>query len=522
MAALGALYYKSGNEARGDSMWNAAIAVAPKNATSYTIVSMVQSDNRLFDKSIATYLRGRKEIGEPTLFAGELAMLYSLMMNYGEATREDLTMLSLNEHLIDLVESRLAGFTAKEDGLTAATKTVEEAVAGEYKGVVFRRLLLWLYMEGKRFDKAFEVSKQIEESTHSNGAEMVSFADLVFKEKSYAVAAKAYRYAIDNYPRMPQLPSAKFGYARAVEELGATADTLNDVQAMSGAFLSESQPGYHGAMELYLSLSKEYPRSEVSVQALYRAGLMEYKRFFDLDAAAEILDSLLMLPLAQRMYPAILETTGEIAVAQGKLDEASHRYSSILLSPFALPEEKTQARYSLAEIQYFQGNFDSASSILQEIAQVLSDDESNDALLLLHFIKENQAGYTGALREYARAALLERQKKFSEAIPVLSSVVQAFADAPLVENALIKKAELSIVVGQNNEALISYQKLLSDCPKSIFRDKAQFGIGEVYQFQLKDKEKAIHAYEELLASYPNSLLIEQARKRIRELRGDVL
>src|SRR5208283_728160 len=204
MAALGALYYKSGNEARGDSMWNAAIAVAPKSATSYTIVSMVQSDNRLFDKSIATYLQGRKEIGEPTLFAGELAMLYSLMMNYGEATREDLTMLSLNEHLIDLVESRLAGFTAKEDGLAAAIKTVEEAVAGESKGVVFRRLLLWLYMEGKRFDKAFEVSKQIEESTHSNGAEMVSFADLVFKEKSFAVAAKAYRYAIDNYPRIPK------------------------------------------------------------------------------------------------------------------------------------------------------------------------------------------------------------------------------------------------------------------------------------------------------------------------------
>jgi tetratricopeptide (TPR) repeat protein len=522
IAALGTLYYKSGNEARADSMWNAAIAGAPKSTTSYTIVSMVQSDNRLFDKSIATYLQGRKEIGEPTLFVGELAMLYSLMMNYAEATREYLTMLSLNEHEIDLVKSRLAGFTAKEEGLAAATKTVEEAVAGQSKGIVFRRLLLWLYMEGKRFDKAFEVAKEVEESTHSNGAEMVSFADLVFKEKAYDVAGKAYRYSIEKYSMMPQLPNAKFGYARAVEELGATADTLNDVHAMSGAFLSESQPEYHGAMELYLSLSKEYPRSEISVQALYRAGLMQYKRYFDLDAATEILDSLLMLPLAQRMYPAILEATGEINIAQGKLDKAAHRYSSVLLSPFALPEEKTHARYCLAEIQYFQCSFDSASSILQEIAQALSDDESNDALLLLHFIKENQAGFSDALKEYARAALLERQKKFSEAISVLASIVQAFADAPLVENALIKKAELSVIVGQNNEALASYQKLLSDYPKSIFRDKAQFGIGEVYQFQLKDKEKAIHAYEELLASYPNSLLIEQARKRIRELRGDVL
>ena len=521
-ATLGALYYKSGDEARADSAWNAAIAILPKSTTSYTVVSTVQSDNRLFEKSIATYLQGRKEIGEPTLFVGELAMLYSLTMKYAEATGEYLTMLSLNEHELDIVESRLAGFTAKEEGLAAATKTVDEAVKRQSKSVVFQRLLLWLYMEGKQFEKAFDVAKAVDASSSSNGVEMLSFADLVFKEKAYDVAVKAYRYSIEKYPTMLQIPNAKFGIARAVEELGRTADTVNGLSKTSGAFISESQPGYHGAMELYISLAKEYPRSEVSVQALYRAGLMQYQRYFDLDGAMEILDSLLMLPLAQRMYPAILETTGEINVAQWKLDKASRRYSGVLLSPFSLPEEKTHARYRLAEIQYFQSNFDSASSMLQEIALALSDDESNDALLLLHFIKENQAGYGGALKEYARAALLERQKKFSEAIPVLTSIVQGFADAPLVESALIRKAELSVVLGQNNDALASYQKLLSDYPKSIFRDKAQFGIGSIYQFQLKDKDKAIRAYEELLASYPNSLLIEQSRKRIRELRGDVL
>ena len=522
MAAVGALFYKSGNEARADSVWNATIDVEPKNTTGYTIVSTVQSDNRLFDKSIATYLQGRKEIGEPTLFAGELSMLYSLMMNYVQATREFLTMLSLNEHVIDLVESRLAGFTTQEEGLKAATKTVEEAVAGESKGVVFRRLLLWLYMEGKRFDRAFDIAKEIDGASNSNGSEMMTFAGLVFKEKAFDVAAKAYRYAIEKYPAMPQLPNAKFGYALAVEELGVAGDTLSNVQytlSTTSFGVAAGIPRCHGIVSFSV---KRISSLRDRRAGIVRAGLMEYRHYFDLDAAAEILDSLLMLPLAQRMYPAILETTGEITVAQGKLDKASHRYSSVLLSPFALPEEKTHARYCLGEIQYFQGNFDSASSILQQIALALSDDESNDALLLLHFIKENQAGFGSALKEYASAALLERQKKFSEAIPLLTSIVQAFANAPLVDDALIKKAELSVVVGQKNEALAAYQKLLSDYPKSILRDKAQFGIGEVYQFQLKEKDKAIHAYEELLASYPNSLLIEQARKRIRELRGDVL
>ncbi|MGA7160318.1 MAG: tetratricopeptide repeat protein [Bacteroidota bacterium] len=522
MAALGALFYKAGNEARADSMWNVALSVAPKSVTNYSIVSMVQSDNRLFDKSIATYVRGRKEIGEPALFAGELAMLYSLMMDYADATREYITILSLNDRDIDLVESRLAGFTAKEEGLAAATKTFEEAIAKESKSIAFHRLLLWLYMEGKRFDKAFDVAKEIDESTHSFGAEMESFADLVFKEKAYDVAAKAYRYSIENYPMMPRLPEAKFGYARALEEMGATVDTLNALHSSSSGFLSESQPGYHGVMELYLSLSKEYPRSEISVQALYRAGLMQYKYYFDLNGAVQIFDSLLTLSFARQMEPAILETTGEINVVQGKLDKAAYRYSEILSSENALPEEKTRARFHLAEIQYFQCNFDSASKILDGIAQALADDESNDALLLLHFIRENRSGYVDALKEYSRASLLERQKKFSEAIPVLASIVQAFPDAPLADNALIKKAKLSTAIGQNSDALSSYQKLLNDYPKSILRDKAQFGIGDVYQFQLKEKEKAIQAYEELLAFYPNSLLVEQARKRIRELRGDVL
>ena len=45
-------------------------------------------------------------------------------------------------------------------------------------------------------------------------------------------------------------------------------------------------------------------------------------------------------------------------------------------------------------------------------------------------------------------------------------------------------------------------------------------IGEVYESRLKDKKKAIEAYEAVLANYPASLFVEEARKRIRILRGD--
>jgi len=61
------------------------------------------------------------------------------------------------------------------------------------------------------------------------------------------------------------------------------------------------------------------------------------------------------------------------------------------------------------------------------------------------------------------------------------------------------------------DALSAYQKLLADYKESIEKDKTQFKIGELYQFYLLDKQKAIEAYEVILEKYPFSLFIEQAR-----------
>jgi outer membrane protein assembly factor BamD (BamD/ComL family) len=73
------------------------------------------------------------------------------------------------------------------------------------------------------------------------------------------------------------------------------------------------------------------------------------------------------------------------------------------------------------------------------------------------------------------------------------------------------------------DAIKSYERLLSQFKESsIALDKAQFNIGEIYQFGMSDKAKAISAYEKLLAEFPQSILATIARKRIREMRGDSL
>jgi outer membrane protein assembly factor BamD (BamD/ComL family) len=61
---------------------------------------------------------------------------------------------------------------------------------------------------------------------------------------------------------------------------------------------------------------------------------------------------------------------------------------------------------------------------------------------------------------------------------------------------------------------------MKDFPESTVLDRTVIKIAEVYQFGTKDFPNAIASYQKLLEQYPHSIYAGEARKRIRELRGD--
>lgn len=534
MAELGSLYYSNGEETQADSMWNAVIALAPKNTGMYRLVASIQSQDRLFDKTIATYLRARKELNDPSLFVNELASLYTMMMNYADATREYLKLLEQNDSQLGYIESRMSLYTSKEAGLSEAVRITEANAAKNKNNIGVQRLLMWLYMEGKRYDDAFEVAQRLEGMISSGGTELFAFAERIFHEKAYAVAAKAYQAAIDQHNALPYVPQAKFGYARCIEELsaqmehgitgdsGSTVQSANEKMQSPSAFPLESQPTYEGAAALYVKLAAEYPRTDIAAQSLFRVGYIRYHSFFDLDGALRVFDSVLAFIPGNSMAANIQTTKGDIYIAKGNLDQAQKIFSSVMSVQNATAAQKTQAQYRLAEIQYFKGDFNAALAQLKPLTANLGTDESNNALSLQYFIGENQNAYSDALRLYANAEFLVRQKKLNEALAKLDEIIESYSAAPLADDALVKKAEILTTLSKEDSALTAYQKLLADYPNSILRDKVQFKIAELYQNVFHNNEKAIKAYEQILASYPQSLYVNEARKRIRMLRGDTL
>ncbi len=520
MASLGSLYSMAGHPAQADSIWERVIASAPRNPGVFRLVAQEQIQLRLLEKAAATYLRGRQLTGDAYGFANELAGLYAAMMNYRSAADEYLLMLQQNEFQLDYVESRMSVFTPRPDGLSAALASAQRYADDPKRSIVFLRVLSWLWMEAKQYDEAFVCAEKLENRINSNGAELFAFAERAFHEGAVASAAKAYARALEGGAGMPWAPQAHFGYARCLEELSARADS-------SSAAGNEESDGVRGVrtdrvIAAYGVLAQAYPLSEIHVQSLYRIGVIRASRLNDLNGALRAFDSITVIAPASPMQSRVRIAMGDVYVRQGKLEEAAGQYMAVGSSSRSAVQQQSDALYRLAELLYFKGEFDTVLVMLETLTTNSESDEANDALALRAFILENKDGNMDALRACAQADYLARREKLSEAVAAYASIILAFGSAPLADEAMIRKAELETTLHRPVDALRTLQALLSELPKSTERDKAQFRIGEIYEQQLHDKDNAMKAYGEILSQYPNSLFTDEARKKIRALRGDAL
>lgn len=532
LGRLGEAYFKSGREMEAYAAWERALATDEKNQNVYYHLYQVLMQNRLFAKGVEVLLRGRRKIGNANLFAADLGYAYTILGSYREATTEYLRVLKENPQLLSFVQTQLALYTGKPEGLEAAIGYVKDEVKIDPKNIVLQRLLAWLHLEGKQFENAYLVYRAIDELSKAGGQELLMFANQAFKEKALEVSARAYRDIIERYPKSPSQPVARFNYARVIEELTVRRDTLIHFDGKHGSHkitqMPERYPArephlmYGEAVEHYNEIVRMHPQSEYALQALYRIALIQFDRFFDIEGALRSLSQIEVQFPGHRLMGTVGLKAGEILLAKGDLKKSAERFSQVRQNPLAAPEERDRAFFALAELDYFQGFQDSALSKLDSLVRNLNADIANDALSLQQFIKEHRAREESLLKEYAYAELLERQRKFSEAVSILQKLISVSPTARIADDALLKMGQLQTKMGDPQGGLSTYRKLIAEYPESILRDKAQFSIGEIYQFVLRDKAKAILAYHELLEKHPNSLFLDEARKRVRQLRGDSL
>jgi outer membrane protein assembly factor BamD (BamD/ComL family) len=519
-----------GQRPTADSLWRSILERDPKNTGLYRLVASQMIEYRLYEEAARIYRDARVAAGNPSLFAEDLASLYAALLQYDSATREYVALLSASQRQpatspqqLAYVQSRLASFTFRPEGLQAALGVVRTEVSADPGNALLRRLLAWLLMEQRNYGAALEEYRTIDRLSSGNGAEIFSFAQRAAQDRSYGVAAAGFRDVMEHPGARSLHAQSRFGYARALEQLIGSPDapvadprtTPSDTASRPAA---ESPPTAQGVLALYQSLVADYPRTETAAQALYRIGVLRHERLSDLDGARSAFQEVRESPAARGLATDASFRIAEILLEQNNLRQAREEYGRLRRQQ--QPEVQQRAAFGLAELEYFEGRFDSASAAFSRLTANTGSDLANDAIGYLTFLQEN-SGAPDALKDFAAADLLTRRKQTTQALERFRLIVSHHPSAPLLDEAWMRIGDLLVQLQKPETALAAYRLVADSLRFSTLKDRALMKAAEVLVSMKQDSAAAIATYEQLLTRFPSSLFAAEARRRIRLLRGDV-
>lgn len=521
LATLGGLYFQNGERSAADSIWNVVIHSNSKNINLYRLVASQMMEFRLYDLAIDLYLGARRETEQHGLFREEVAMLYGALMQYGNAAREYISMLSGNPDQLSYVQSRLSQFTQRTDGLKSITQVIREEVQRNPDYAPIRLLYAWALMEDKEYVLALNEHRTIDRLTSSNGDYIFNFAERASQEKRFHPAAEAFKEVLDRYPNHHKIRHARFGFIRSIEEINSTnpassQETVVAEKKNQKAFIFSPAE----ILTMYESILKNYPGTDVAFHSIYRIGILKRQRLLDRDGAIKAFEQVRISSLAGEFQTQASIQLAEILTEKNRLSDAIDLYEDI--------RKRTQgnlwelATYRKAEIFFFRSEFDTALATLKLLTQQLNQNFANDALQLQYFIEENKSTAVNALTAFADAAFAEYQGKLSEALARFEEIIKQFPKALLVDDSMIRVGNLQVNLQRSDDALRTFHTVVETMTLSIFRDKAQMRIAEIFATMKNDQKRAIEEYEKVLSLFPTSVYLEEARQRIRILRGDSL
>ncbi|MDA0986883.1 MAG: tetratricopeptide repeat protein [Bacteroidetes bacterium] len=511
-AQIGGIFIRSGNFAKGDSVWKSILQSKDVSIFHFSIVAESQLKERLTDKAIETFVEGRKILNSPNLFRLEVAQLFYYTMNYSKSASEYLLYLKETPSQIEFIQSRFSQFTTKPAGLKAALSVLEtDLQENESKSkIAEKKLYLWLLLEAKKYKEGIIIAKELNRDIKSDGEEIYQFALRLFKEKVYLLSMQLFEELIVSHPSFNKIIEANYFYTHSMESY------LSDDEN----YLKDSLITFETVINGYQKIIEKYPHHSITINAIIRLAKINYEQKNDADKSLKLIDSVLNKNSNYNGRSNLILLSAGLLTAQGKLIEAEKRYYEVLNLPSVTLEERNSTNYQLAKLYYYSGKFDSTLNLLKSLSENYSTDESNDALKLQLFISENLPKYKSALKEFAKAELLIEQSKLSEAEEIFTLLTEA--NVPLADDAMLQLGKLNLQMKNYNEAIKVFQNFLPKFPISILQEQIYYLIGNTEEKFLKNKENAISAFQLLIEKYPNSIYSFEVRKRIRILRGDAI
>lgn len=514
LSDLGFVYQQKGENDKARQQYDKAIkSLRPEQGVVMGLANSFVMRQQ-WDNALAVYMEGKKLMRGVYSFFFETAEIYFQKGDFENMINEYLDAVADNpmvqQNVLNILQARV-GFDPENTKNDLLRTSLLRKIQRNPELTVFSEMLIWLFVQQKDFESALIQAKALDKRLREDGNRILSLGSMASANTDYETAINSFQYVVDKGPSSPNYITAR------MELLNVTNRKITSGNNYTMSDLRKLEQDYESTLA-------ELGRS-AKTAGLIR-GLAHLRAFYldEPDSAMNDLDAAIDYPGISRQVQAECKLElGDILLFTGNVWDSDLLYAQVD-KDFKSDPLGQEAKFRNARLDYFRGDFLWAQAQLDVLKSATSQLIANDALSLALLISDNM-GYDStmdALMLYSKADLLGYRNKHDEALQVLDSLLLNFRGHTLSDEAWYKMAQIYGLKRDWVKEDSLYDKILAENAGDILADDALFRKAELYELKKGDKVRAMELYQDLLAKYPGSLYVVEARKRFRSLRGDVL
>ncbi|MDX2196847.1 MAG: tetratricopeptide repeat protein [Cytophagales bacterium] len=447
------------------------------------------------------------------LYTYEMAEIYKNEGNTSLMIQELLRHFVVHINDKETIKANWQQFITTDAEFDALEKIIIEKIQDEPTAFHYADLLIWIYIQQKKFQLAFIQSKAYDKVLRLQGNKIMETGMIVMENKKYDLAAEIFEYISKEYTNTPNYPVARKLKIEARENI------IKSTYPIDKRTLQNLANDY----KKYIL---EMGKTPTSLEAMRNLALL-YAFYLDAkDSAQTLMEDIIQQPWADRQLADRCKLElGDIYILKNEPWEATLVYAQVEKSQKETPLGH-EAKLRGAKLDYYKGEFELAKESADVLKLATSREIANDAVDLSLFIQVNtgtdEDSTHEALREYASVELLLFQNKYGEALARLDSMLLRYKNHSIIDEIYYLKAKTYYKTTQYTQAVACLEIIDSIYKSDIYGDDGSFLKARIYEENLNDIEKAKELYNKFLLDYPASIYTAEARKRYRALRGDNL
>jgi tetratricopeptide (TPR) repeat protein len=506
----GYLYKKQNNLADATKQYEYVIKNLPADRNEITRLASNFLMKHEYDYAQQAYQKGAKLVNYG--FYLELANTFSYQRKSPEMVEVYLDLLKDDPAQAEMVQANLQSrmISAFDENLgDILKKSLIKRIQKDPGVFIYNEMLLWYYIQQNDYANAIIQAKALDKRLKEGGMRLIELGSIAKSNNMFAEAKSAYEYVLSYGQKSAFYFEAKLGYLDVYAEqieLGQITDKaeLQKVEKMYKETIGE----YATQIET-ISLKKDLAH----LQAFY---------LNKTDEAKQILQDAVQNPKLNSAIKGSCKTElGDIFLMCGQVSDAIIEYAQAA----KINEDNEigdQAKLKRATLAFYTGNFTWAQAQLDVLKAGTSKLIANDAFVLSMLISDNfgMDSTETALKYYAKAEMMLKQKKQDEALKILDTLEMNYNTHSLIDDVLFLKSKIFEKQGNLEKEVQMLQLIADKYSNDLLGDDAIYKLAQIYDYQLDDKEKAKGYYKKIIFDFPGSIYVVEARKRFRVLRGD--